>query len=188
MTDKDNNDKEEHWKSLADRIKEAEEAKKVAEAQRTFEKVSIKGNGSSDNGKEKRSPIVQTITEDILNRYRFITIEESKEILVYDNGVYTQGGEVVIEKTAESLYGYKVANRYLAEIKGHIMRQTYHKREELDSEVNIINLKNGLYNIQSGEFKEHTSDYLSITQKPIVYNPDAKPKLFGKYLQQVLYP
>jgi putative DNA primase/helicase len=146
-----------------------------------------KTNGNGD-GKKRKDPIVKTITEDILNRYRFVTTEESKEILVYDAGVYAQGGEVVIEKTAESLYGYKVANRYLTEIKGHIMRKTYHKREELDSDINIINLKNGLYNIETGEFKEHTSDYLSITQKPIIYNPAAKPKLFGKYLQQVLYP
>ena len=68
------------------------------------------------------------------------------------------------------------------------MRQTYHKREELDSDINIINLKNGLYNIQTGEFKEHSPKYFSITQKPIVYNPVAIPKLYGKYLQQVLYP
>ena len=68
------------------------------------------------------------------------------------------------------------------------MRQTYHKREELDSDINIINLKNGLYNIQTGEFKEHSPKYFSITQKPIVYNPVAKPKLYGKYLQHVLYP
>ena len=151
-------------------------------------KTEFTGGNGEDNGEAKgKDPIVKTITEDILNRYRFVTIEESREILFYDNGVYTQGGEVVIEKTAESLYGYKVANRYLAEIKGHIMRKTYHKREELDSDINLINLKNGLYNIETGEFKEHDPNYLSITQKPIIYNPTAKPKRFGKYLYQVLY-
>ena len=83
--------------------------------------------------------------------------------------MYVNRGEVVIEKTAESLCGYEVANKHIAEIKGHIMRLTYHKREELDADVNIINLKNGLYNIETGKFKEHTPDYLSITQKPIPY-------------------
>jgi putative DNA primase/helicase len=68
------------------------------------------------------------------------------------------------------------------------MRVTYHKQAELDSDANIINLKNGLYNIETGEFKEHTPDYLSITQKPIIYNPSARPKLFGSFLGQVLYP
>ena len=36
--------------------------------------------------------------------------------------------------------------------------------------------------------KEHSPDYLSINQKSIVYDKNAKPKLFGKFLSQVLYP
>src|SRR5215204_1209209 len=171
----------------ANRNKEIAEAVRIFEDPRLLENWNGNGDGDGDGDEKKPAPIVETITEDILNRYRFITIEESKEILVYDNGVYTQGGEVVIEKTAESLYGYKVANRYLAEIKGHIMRKTYRKREELDLDINIINLKNGLYNIETGEFKEHNPDYLSITQKPVLYDLTKKPKLFGRYLQQVLY-
>jgi P4 family phage/plasmid primase-like protien len=147
-----------------------------------------KNDTKGKKAKAKRDPIVKAITEDVLNRYRFLTIEESREVLVYDGGVYTQGGEVTIEKTAESLYGYKLANRYLAEIKGHIMRRTYHKRKELDSDINIVNLKNGLYNIETDEFKEHSPDYLSITQKPFSYNRTATTKLFGKYISEVLYP
>lgn len=67
-----------------ERLKEERE-QLIAEANKKYGYGGSDGN--SDDGKEKRSPIVQTITEDILNRYRFITIEESKEILVYDNGV-----------------------------------------------------------------------------------------------------
>ena len=180
-------------KRIDDRGKDITLFEKIAKDPATFT-----GNGHKDKGpkkdtkekkaKAKRDPIVKAITEDVLNRFRFLTIEESREVLVYDDGVYTQGGEVVIEKTAESLYGYKLANRYLAEIKGHIMRRTYHKRKELDSDINIVNLKNGLYNIETGEFKEHTAEYLSITQKPFSYNPTATAKLFGKYISEVLYP
>jgi Family of unknown function (DUF5906)/D5 N terminal like/Bifunctional DNA primase/polymerase, N-terminal len=137
---------------------------------------------------ERANNIIRAATETILTQHRFLTIEESKEILYYDGGVYITGGEILIEKAAEWLFGYKLANRHLAEIKGHIMRVTYHKQAELDSDVNIINLKNGLYNLETGEFKEHTPDYLSINQKPVVYNIAARPKLFGRFLGQVLYP
>jgi len=130
------------------------------------------------------------MTEAILKGYRFITIvpPESGEILYYDNGVYVKGGEVIINQTAEDLYGYELANRHLAEIKGHIIRRTYRNRKELDADINIINLKNGLYNIVTGKLRMHTPEYISITQMPIKYNPNVKPKLFGLYLQQVLYP
>jgi putative DNA primase/helicase len=62
------------------------------------------------------------------------------------------------------------------------MRRTYHKRSEIDADINIINLKNGLYNIETDELRPHSPDYLSINQKPITFNPKAKPNLFGKIL------
>ena len=122
-----------------------------------------------------------------MERYRLLTIEESKQVWYYRNGVYVPGGEVLIEKVAEAIYDYDITNHDLSEIKGHIIRRTYHQYAEIDADINIINLKNGLYNIRTGEFKEHSADYLSINQIPIVYNPGAKPKLFGQFLRQILW-
>ena len=138
-------------------------------------------------GKPAKGPIVECATKAIMMGHKFITIEESEEILYYDNGVYVTGAEVIIEKHAEKLYGYTLANKHLAEIKGHVKRRTYHKREEIDADINIINLKNGLYNILEDKLSEHSPEYPSINQKPIVYNKRAMPKLFGKFLIQVLY-
>ena len=143
------------------------------------------------NGEEKGPEppsIIEEASEAIMNKHRLLTIEETKEIRYYRNGVYVPGGDILIEKEAEAHYGYDLANRHLSEIRGHIMRKTYHQRTEIDTDVNTINLKNGLYNIRTGEFKEHSPDYLSINQVPIMYNPKAKPKLFGQFLNQVLYP
>src|SRR5215469_12620535 len=119
---------------------------------------------------------------------RLITIEETKEIRYYRGGVYAPGGDILIEKEAEAIYGYGLMNRYLSEIKGHIMRKTYRQRAEIDADINIINLKNGLYDIQTGKFKVHSPDYLSINQVPIIYNSEAWPQLFGQFLSQVLHP
>lgn len=68
------------------------------------------------------------------------------------------------------------------------MRKTYRKKEEIDANINTINLKNGLYDIDNDRLLNHTPAYLSINQKPIVYNKDAKPKRFGPFLKEVLYP
>ena len=122
----------------------------------------------------------------ILEKYRFLTLEESKEIMYYQNGVYVSGGEILIEKESEYIFGYKLANKHLTEIKGHIIRKTYRKRLELDSDLDIINLQNGLYSISKNELMPHTPDYLSINQKPIVYDPTLKPKLFWNFLKDVL--
>ncbi|MRN40930.1 MAG: hypothetical protein FIO02_07805, partial [Nitrosopumilales archaeon] len=72
---------------------------------------------------------MEEASEAIMTKHRLLTVEETKEILYYRNGVYIPGGEILIEKEAERTYGYKVANHHLTEIKGHVMRSTYHTRE-----------------------------------------------------------
>ena len=153
------------------------------------------GNGSADttagfndDEKEKEPDVVEEAVEAVMERRRLLTIKESKEIRYYENGMYVPGGDVLIEEVVEAIFGYNITNHDVTEIKGHIIRKTYHRRAEIDADINIINLKNGLYNLQTGEFKEHSPDYLSFNQVPIVYNPGVKPKLFGKFLRQVLYP
>jgi phage/plasmid-associated DNA primase len=86
------------------------------------------------------------------------------------------------------LGGYDLSNKVLAEIKGHIIRSTYRNKNEFDADVNILNLKNGLYKITTGEFTQHKPDYLSLNQIPVVYNSKTKTKHFGRFLSQVLYP
>jgi P4 family phage/plasmid primase-like protien len=142
--------------------------------------------GKSDE--KETTGLIEQASESIMRRHRILTIEESKEILYYSEGVYIGGGDILIEKEAESMFGYLLSTKAVAEIKGHIMRQTYHKRSDFDSDINVINLQNGLYNCLTGEFKQHTPDYLSINQKPIPYNSKAKACRFGKYLKEVLYP
>jgi len=139
------------------------------------------------NYEEEAIGIIEEASKAIMSKHRILTVEESKEILYFHNGVYVSGGEILIEREAEAMYDYQLSTKAIAEIKGHIMRQTYHKRSEFDSDLNIINLKNRLYNILTGESKPHTPDYLSINQKPILYDPKSKSSLFGKYLNEVLY-
>ena len=133
-------------------------------------------------------PVVEAASEAIMHRNTFLTVEETGEIWYYDNGVYTGGGEIIIAKEAEQMYGYDMTKAKLSEIVAHIMRRTYHKHQELDADINIINLKNGLYNLESGLLEPHTPDHLSINQKPITYNKGANPRLFFKFLNEVLYP
>jgi putative DNA primase/helicase len=144
----------------------------------------------NENAREKQGngTLIEIASEEIMKKYRFVTITESKEILYYKDGVYVTGGDITIEKEAELLYGYSLSNKTLSEIKGHIMRHTYRSRSEFDTDIRIINMKNGLYNIETDELKKHSPDYMSLVQMPRIYNRDSKPKLFGKFLKEVLYP
>lgn len=133
-------------------------------------------------------PVVEAASEAIMHRHIFLTVEETGDIWYYDSGVYTRAGEIIIAKEAERMYGYDMTKAKLSEIIAHIMRRTYHKHEELDADIDIINVKNGLYNIDMDCLLPHSPKYLSVNQKPITYVKDTKPKRFWRYLREVLYP
>jgi P4 family phage/plasmid primase-like protien len=149
------------------------------------EQESLKFN-TNKNGKQE---LIEQGTELLISKYRFLTLEGGKEILYYDNdkGVYSYGGEILIEKELEEIFNFNIKSADITEIKGHIMRLTYVKKEEFDADLNIHNFKNGLYNIRTGELKPHTPDYYSLNQKPFLYNPKARSKHFVKFLKEVLY-
>ena len=46
-------------------------------------------------------------------------------------------GEILIEKELELTFGFELSSSDIAEIKGHIMRQTYVKREKFDFNLDI---------------------------------------------------
>ena len=133
-------------------------------------------------------PLVEATTTEIMDKYMFVTIQETDQIWYYKDGVYVPGGEIIIAKEAENAYRFDINSSKVAEIKGHIMRLTYHAKEEFDADINLINLKNGLYDWKNDVLSEHTPKYLSMNQKSIVYDMNARPKLFGKFLSQVIYP
>ena len=91
-------------------------------------------------------------------------MKKVREILYYDdkNGVYVSGGEILIEKELDKTFGFKLRTSDITEIKNCVMRKTYVKMEEFDSNIDIINLKNGLYNWRTNEFFAHTPDYYSL--------------------------
>lgn len=144
-------------------------------------------NHINDHNTEELENIIEHASEQISEKYHLITLKETKEIYYYKNGVYVTGGDIVIEEETEKLLGYQVKNKHITEIKGHIMRRTYHSRNEFDSNLSIINLRNGLYDIEKNNLLPHNPDYLSIHQKPIWYDPKTKPFLFGKFLKDVLF-
>ena len=144
---------------------------------------------AAEERKKQRLELIKEGTDFVMSKYRFLTIEESKDILYYDPkvGVYIYGGEIILEKELDKKYGYKLKTADITEIKNYVIRKTYVKKNVFDADIYIINVKNGLLNWRTRELLRHTPDYYSINQKPILYNTNARPIKFLKFLKEVLY-
>lgn len=144
----------------------------------------------AEERRKERLQLIREGTEFLIKKYRFLTLEESKDILYYDekSGMYSYHGDIIIEKEIDTKYGYQLKTADITEIKNIITRKTYVKKEVFDSDLHIINMENGLYNWKTKELLPHTPDYFSLNQIPVKYNPNAKATKFEKFLNQVLYP
>jgi hypothetical protein len=88
---------------------------------------------ASEEQKKQRLELIEEGTEFVMAKYRFLTIEESNDILFYDSnrGVYVSGGHIVIDKEIDKKYGYKLKTNDINEIKKYVQRKTYVKKEIL---------------------------------------------------------
>jgi phage/plasmid-associated DNA primase len=153
------------------------------------EKLDNELRNKKTDKEEKYIALIEEATESILEKHKFATIEESDSIYHYSNGVYSSGGEVMVKTLLENLYGYDLNISKRAEIREHIKNKTYKKLSEFDSDINVINMANGLYNISTNEISPHSPNYFSMNQKPIPYDPNAPvPVQFLKFIKQIVYP
>lgn len=106
---------------------------------------------------------------------------------VYRNGVYVEMPEL----EAQKLIRDKMIS---TETKMHQITDAEHQwrilvqkdLRELNANPFIINLKNGLYNLQEDKLVEHTPDYYSTVQLNASYDPKAQCPRFKQYLKEVL--
>ena len=61
-------------------------------------------------------------------------------------------------------------------------------RSELNKDVNLINLRNGTYNIATGEFTAHDKKNIITNYLDIEYNPKADCPKIKKFMSEIHYP
>lgn len=117
----------------------------------------------------------------------FVTPSDTQVIHRYMNGIYKPDGSTFINKSVESAVdGKSITGRSVSEVRGHIERRTYMSRDEFDSNIDEITLKNGVLNTKTFEFIDHDPKRYSLLQIPVNYVPDADCPKFKKFLGETL--
>ena len=123
-----------------------------------------------------------------MNEYVFATMRDNEDVYFYNGeGLYVLGGESLINELCE-LMCLQIKTHELNEVVGHIKRRTYVDRSKFDSNIDVLNLRNGLLNIQSKELQPHTPEHLSLVQMPTEYKPDAECPKILEFFNEVLRP
>jgi len=127
-----------------------------------------------------------SIARELAERYDFATMRDTGEIYIYSDGVYRRGGETFVQEEARGLLGDDFTTHKVNEILNSIRYSTYLDRHEFDWDKKIINVRNGLLNIETMELMEHTPAYLSLVRIPVLYSPRATCPRIERFLGEVL--
>lgn len=125
----------------------------------------------------------------IMLNYHFVTTIGEKKMYYYADGVYRYpGAEELIASEARKIYENNLRKNFANEVVFQVQTQTYKEVKAFDSDVNIVNVKNGLFNLRTGEMTPHTPEYLSMIQLPITYDPSAECPNIKAFFNDVLKP
>lgn len=95
-------------------------------------------------------------------------------IFMYSDGIYKETSKKALNKyVSDYIPNYLITSNLLNNITELLTNEKTFQYSILNGDKNIINLKNGLYNVTTGELKAHNSQYISSTQLDVFYNPNA---------------
>lgn len=131
---------------------------------------------------------ISLISNYYVSKYNLRTIKEAKpEMYMWEKGVYGRAEQQIEAELSEFLgQDYSIHNRN--EIFNQIHAKTYTNRELFDSDKYLINLRNGIYDLQHGTFLPHSPEYLFFTRIETDYNPDATCHKLNAFFNQLLSP
>jgi hypothetical protein len=143
-------------------------------------------------GQVIKEPVAISIHEtvdEIRKIIPLVTIEETGAMLRYKDGVYVQGGEAKLEALLHtSFHGFEPFDPEIMPKKviAHLKGLTMVSKDKFDDNLDIINMKNGLYNWREKILYRHSPNYLSLIQIPVKYDPDAKCTRIETVLTRVM--
>jgi putative DNA primase/helicase len=105
---------------------------------------------------------------------RYLVTEDNQEIYIFNGSYYEPLGLQTIKNRLNYYLDDFTTKHRKQEVVDFIKNYEYVKREELEPPANLINLKNGIFDIHTQELKPHDENFYFLNEIPIHYDTDAK--------------
>jgi len=120
---------------------------------------------------------------DAICQYLHIISTPDEKIWVYENGYYRPDGAVLVRQTFDRVAGNIFTIAMRKEVLDKIFLRTLIDYKELDKNPFLLCVKNGVVDLLTGSFSEHSPEYNMTLPSSVVYDPAAKPKHFIDFLE-----
>lgn len=121
---------------------------------------------------------------DAVCQYLTVLATPDKKIWVYEAGHFRPDGDVLIDQVLDSVAG----GAYTINASKEVLKKVYLRAlvpfEELDKNPFLLCVQNGVIDLLTGTFSEHSPEYRITLPCPITYDPSARPEHFIRFLEE----
>lgn len=139
------------------------------------------------DGKGKAKVIPGLLARYLINNNNFMYCNNN--FYMFKDGVYSKCTEIDVQSIIKSTVGDELCTMQLIKNVAGLIRidnRIVQRDENLNNNLALINVKNGLYNVETQQLNKHNSNYLSTVQLDVNYNQDAKGKTFDNFLNKMI--
>jgi len=127
--------------------------------------------------------VPKLLAEDIMSESHFVTMRDSREVYVYDDGFYQAWGEVFIKIKCKAKLQDEYRRSRFEEVLDYIRASTFIKRRE--EEPHLIPLRNGVLNIKTMMLEPNNAEYLFFNKIPVDFNPESDCPKIKKFFREI---
>lgn len=131
--------------------------------------------------------VPKLLADDIMKMQSFF--HDGQQLYAYHGGVYRPDGEAVVKGLTQKLLSNESRRNRKEETLDFINTATRlqeNEKERINPDDGIVNVKNGLLDVETGELKPHTPKRLSTIQLPVTYDPEADCPRIKQFLNEVI--
>ena len=126
------------------------------------------------------------LANEIMKIMPFVTLQDTGEIWFYKQGIWVPGGEELIRNFVTGFLDEKAKKNYGEEVVYFIRTMTYIEREKFCPPINEIPLRNGIFDINTGQMRAYSDKDYFTTKLQITYDPEAKCERIDKFLSEIV--
>ena len=134
------------------------------------------------------APVFQPLLEARIFRQDKHLLFSNEQLLMYENGWYKPFHDrFYLQKIEEQIHEFHNGRRNKAKEILEVLKDQLHNEDEpVNTNPMLVNVKNGILDIEKLELTPHTPDIVFTYQINANYNPDAKCERFKQFLAEVL--
>jgi len=179
------------WNKTCNPPNDEAEIKQMVRDAANYQKAHPKTNNENGDTSKyiqketKAEPDMGFALQMLNSKFMFKCPTDSRELYIYENGVYKLG-ECQVHALLEEEYDKDLKKHFLDEVTGHLERSNYVEREEINQFANKIPVQNGLFNFVTREVEPFDPDKIFTYKLNVTCNPKKECPKFLKFVKEIM--